>query len=82
MEVLYLHQKHLFGGTVPPSKKLFGGTIPPNNFFGGGTLMESFFWQGKGDIPIEKCRLTLQEVYFQVGDCGVTDSAGEGSGQK
>ena len=44
LEVLYLHQKHLFGGTVPPPKKLFGGTIPPNNFFGGGTLMEISFW--------------------------------------
>ena len=27
LEVVYLHGKKLFGGTVPPPKKLFGGTV-------------------------------------------------------
>ena len=44
LEVLFLHQKPLFGGTVPPPKKLFGDTIHTNIFFGGGTLMEISFW--------------------------------------
>ena len=39
------------------------------------------FWLGKGDIPNEKNRLPPLEVYFGVGGCGLTDSAG-GAGQE
>ena len=38
LEVLYLRQKKVFGGTVPPAKKLFGGTVPPAKKLFGGTV--------------------------------------------
>ena len=36
LEVLYLRQKKLFGGTVPLAKKFIGDTVPrAKNLFGG-----------------------------------------------
>ena len=53
MEVLYLRQKKLFGGTIPPNNFFDGGTVPPNNSFAGGTVPPNDFFDG-GTVPPNK----------------------------